>query len=181
MCTSFPSKRMVPPSAEWIPAIVFTRVDLPAPLSPTRATTSPLWTSKSTSLSAWTGPKLLLTPFRASTGVFPFILEGSFRPNGSTRRRQGAAGHCALLDTGLLAGRLVLAGADLVRGPESVLDDGVVDVVLRHGHRRQQDRRDLLLAIVGLGVDQPARRLLALGERDGQLRGLLRLRLDRLV
>ena len=46
---------------------------LPAPLSPTRATTSPGRTSKSTSLSAWTGPKLLLTPLRASTGWSAFM------------------------------------------------------------------------------------------------------------
>ena len=44
-------------------------VDLPAPLSPTSATTSPRRTSKSTPLSAWTAPKLLLIPFRASAGV----------------------------------------------------------------------------------------------------------------
>ena len=37
-----------PGSAAWIPAIVLTSVDLPAPLSPTRATTSPALTSKST-------------------------------------------------------------------------------------------------------------------------------------
>src|ERR671924_408921 len=57
-----------------MPAIVFTSVDFPAPLSPTSATTSPAWTSKSTSLSAWTGPKLLLTPSRDRTGVLPFVL-----------------------------------------------------------------------------------------------------------
>src|ERR671911_2850038 len=85
--TSCPSKRICPSSAEWIPAIVFTRVDLPAPLSPTRATTSPSWTSKSTTLSAWTGPKLLLTPFRASTGVFPFMSRLLFCPAGRPRRR----------------------------------------------------------------------------------------------
>jgi hypothetical protein len=41
MVTSLPSKEIVPESAVWIPAIVFTSVDLPAPLSPTSATTSP--------------------------------------------------------------------------------------------------------------------------------------------
>src|SRR4051812_36927914 len=53
-----------------IPEIALIRVDLPAPLSPTRATTSPLPTSKSTSVSARTAPKLLLTPFSSSRGVF---------------------------------------------------------------------------------------------------------------
>ena len=60
--TSLPSNLISPSSAVWMPAMVFTSVDFPAPLSPTRATTSPGRTSKSTSLSAWTGPKLLLTP-----------------------------------------------------------------------------------------------------------------------
>ena len=79
MRTSFPSNMMRPSSAGWMPAIVFTNVDLPAPLSPTRATTSLWFTWKSTSLRACTGPKLLLTPSSASTGVLPSISEGSFR------------------------------------------------------------------------------------------------------
>src|ERR1700686_2963754 len=44
-------------------------VDLGAPLSPTRAITSPARTSKSTSLSACTEPKLLLIPRTASAGT----------------------------------------------------------------------------------------------------------------
>src|SRR5215211_3627041 len=182
MCTSFPSKRMLPSSAGWIPAIVFTRVDLPAPLSPTRATTSPSWTSKSTSLSAWTGPKLLLTPFRASTGVLPL----AFIPRLLSDARLGAPPIGAppfsprqLLDASLLAASGVLAGADLVHRPELVLDDRVLDVVLGDRHRRQQDRRDLLRAVVDLVVG--ARRLLALGERHRELRCGLGLGLDRLV
>src|SRR5688500_18112000 len=51
-----------------MPEIVFTSVDLPAPLSPTRPTTSPACTSKSTPSSACTAPKRLLTPWRASRG-----------------------------------------------------------------------------------------------------------------
>src|SRR5437764_7330409 len=47
-----------------MPERILTRVDLPAPLSPTRATTSPARTSKSTPSRAWTGPKRLLTPSR---------------------------------------------------------------------------------------------------------------------
>ena len=58
---------------EWIPAIVFTRVDLPAPLSPTRPTTSPAWTAKSTRSRAWTGPNLLLTPSTSSNGASALI------------------------------------------------------------------------------------------------------------
>ena len=44
-------------------------VDLPAPLSPTSAMTSPAATWKSTSKSAWTAPKLLETPRSSRTGV----------------------------------------------------------------------------------------------------------------
>ena len=44
-------------------------VDLPAPLSPTRAITSPGETWKSTSNNAWTAPKLFETPCSSRTGV----------------------------------------------------------------------------------------------------------------
>src|SRR6476619_6018885 len=49
--------------------MVLTSVDLPAPLSPTRATTSPAWTSKSMSLSACTAPKRFDTPDSDRTAV----------------------------------------------------------------------------------------------------------------
>src|SRR5689334_10726330 len=49
--------------------MVLTSVDLPAPLSPTRATTSPAWTSKSMSLSACTAPKRFETPDSDRTAV----------------------------------------------------------------------------------------------------------------
>ena len=67
--TGLPSHSMTPSSSGFTPAIALTRVDLPAPLSPTRATTSPAWISSSTSVSAWTAPKRLETPRNASTGV----------------------------------------------------------------------------------------------------------------
>src|SRR5207253_1176915 len=56
-----------------MPEMVLTRVDLPAPLSPTRPTTSPAATSKSTPSSACTAPNLLLTPRRARSGVLEFM------------------------------------------------------------------------------------------------------------
>src|SRR5512132_2241431 len=56
MWTGFPSKRISPLSAVLIPATHLIRVDLPAPLSPTSAITSPWRTSKSTSVSACTEP-----------------------------------------------------------------------------------------------------------------------------
>src|SRR4051812_22716549 len=49
-----------------MPAMHLTRVDLPAPLSPTRAITSPLDTWKSTPFSACTAPKCLWTPRSSS-------------------------------------------------------------------------------------------------------------------
>src|SRR3954452_5639867 len=120
--TSSPSKLIVPASGGWMPAIVLTSVDLPAPLSPTSATTSPDWTSKSTSLSACTGPKLLLTPLRESTGALPFAFMSfsllSVGRQRGARRAQPAACPTAggarwrprhsspqdLLDASLLAG-----------------------------------------------------------------------------
>src|SRR5215207_300684 len=182
MCTSLPSNEIVPPSAGWIPAIVFTSVDLPAPLSPTSATTSPGRTSKSTSLSAWTGPKLLLTPFRASTGVLPL----AFIPRLLSDARLGAPPIGAppfsprqLLDASLLAASGVLAGADLVHRPELVLDDRVLDVVLGDRHRGEQNRRNLLHPVVDLILR--GRRVLARRQRHSELRRGLGLGLDRLV
>src|SRR4051794_5459399 len=114
--TSLPSNEIVPASGGWIPAIVLTSVDLPAPLSPTTATTSPEWTSKSTSLSAWTGPKLLLTPVRESTGALPFAFILCLSPlsgaAGGARAPPAFSPH-DLLDASLLAAGRVLAGADL--------------------------------------------------------------------
>src|SRR5437868_1828509 len=52
-----------------MPAMHLISVDLPAPLSPTSAITSPARTSKSTSLSAWTEPKLLEMPRNSSVGA----------------------------------------------------------------------------------------------------------------
>src|SRR5215213_1446055 len=179
--TSRPSNEIVPESAGWMPAIVLTSVDLPAPLSPTRATTSPGRTSKSTSWSACTGPKLLLTPFSESTGVLPlsFIWLLPRMRTGAPRSGRPHSLPPGLLDAGRLAAGRVLAGADLVHRPELILDDRVLDLVLRDRHGRQEDRRHLLRAVVDLGVRR--RRVLALGERHGELRRRLGLGLDRLV
>ena len=51
-----------PASAEYAPAKTFIKVDLPAPLSPTSAITSPRATSKSASRRACSPPKLLSIP-----------------------------------------------------------------------------------------------------------------------
>src|SRR4029079_18479681 len=58
-----------------IPEIDFTSVDLPAPLSPTSATTSPARTSKSTPCSACTGPKCFETSLRARIAPFELPFE----------------------------------------------------------------------------------------------------------
>src|SRR3569623_1507636 len=47
-------------------------VDLPAPLSPTTASTSPAWRSRSTPRNASTGPKLLRRSETCRTGDTPF-------------------------------------------------------------------------------------------------------------
>src|ERR1700735_2801068 len=51
----------ISPTSSWkTPEIALIRVDLPAPLSPARATTSPGCTSSETPASAWTPPKCLV-------------------------------------------------------------------------------------------------------------------------
>src|SRR3954453_9060410 len=153
-----------------MPDMTLTSVDLPAPLSPTRPTTSPAPTSKSTPSRAWTAPKRLLTPRSSSSGavaVAVVLMSGTL----SSGPR----------DARVLAGALVLAGAQLPRLPEAVLDDGVLDVGLDDGDRLEDHRRHVLLAVVGLGRHQARRRRLALHERHGQARRALGLGLDRLV
>src|SRR5919107_4977986 len=163
-----------------MPEIALIRVDLPAPLSPTRATTSPAPTSKSTSVSARTAPKLLLTPFSSSRGSFgPAACCVVASVTSLLPLRRGplcSLSHffaSSLLDAVLLASGRELALADLTGLPEAVLDNRVLDVVRRDSDRLQQDRVDLLLAVVGLAVHEATRGFLALGKRDRELRGLL--------
>src|ERR1700722_6448477 len=66
--TGLPLKVIVPPLGGWTPARILTSVDLPAPLSPTSATTSPARTSRSMSVNAETAPKCLETLRRLRTG-----------------------------------------------------------------------------------------------------------------
>src|SRR6185312_16010926 len=106
-----------------MPAMHLIRVDLPAPLSPTGAMTSPDDTWKSTSNRACTAPKLFETPFSSKMGVSVTL---STPPPGSRwaqgRRRGGApvAEH-PLADARLRAQRLVLADADLAGLQEAVV------------------------------------------------------------
>src|SRR5436190_19206783 len=133
MPTGWPSQRIWPSSRGWMPAIVLIIVDLPAPLSPTSAMTSPESTWKSTPASAVTAPKRLKTPFSSSRGC-PLIDS----PLATRRGRRGAPSRHRWLaaDSGLLAQRGVLPDTDVARLQEAVLDHRVVDVRLRHRDRR---------------------------------------------
>src|SRR5262245_18577612 len=71
MTTGWPSNSRRPASGWMLPAMIFTRVDLPAPLSPSSATTSPAFTAKSTSRRASTAPKLLDRCSTARIGGLP--------------------------------------------------------------------------------------------------------------
>src|SRR4051794_23651865 len=146
--TARPSKRTSPLSMLLMPAMHFTSVDLPAPLSPTRAVTSPRRTVRSTSCRTCTGPKLLFS-FRTSriaslVAVAMRCLQ--LRRSDSRRgapvagrgRRPATGRRWDLLDARLLALRLD-AVADLRRRQGPGLDD-VLDVAVGDDLRRQQLR-----------------------------------------
>src|SRR3954463_6393099 len=114
-----------------MPATLLTSVDLPAPLSPTRAMTSPDRTSKSTPRRACTAPNRLCTPRSSSSGV---SLKTPLPPlealEGGRCARRPSDVHGVLGDPRGRAVLLVLALADVTGLQEAVLDDGVLDVVL---------------------------------------------------
>src|SRR5919106_2133577 len=64
-----PSNQMRPLLGSSEPETILIKVDLPAPLSPSSASTSPARTSKLTSSSAVTGPKCLDRPSSRSSGA----------------------------------------------------------------------------------------------------------------
>src|ERR671933_1987138 len=149
-----------------MPAMHLIRVDLPAPLSPTSAITSPSRTSKSTSWSACTEPKLFETSRSSRVGGFAF-----------TRvfyKRWGALEGTPHRVDRLLAVLLVLPVADLAALQEAFLEEQLV-VRLRDPDRGQQDR----LRAADLAVN--AGDLLALDDRDRGGRRGVRLLADRLV
>ena len=154
-------------------------VDLPAPLSPTRAMTSPGDTRKSTSNSAWTAPKLFETPCSSRTGVSVTIHLSSSPCSGSggapagrprtfsTEGRSPCTSRrpCRRRSpppSGSPARRVYSVMLSLVTGTGSSRTDGTSLV-------------SLLTGVVS------TRRLLALRERDRELRGRVGLLLDRLV
>src|SRR5437016_993817 len=150
-----------------MPATHLISVDLPAPLSPTSAMTSPSRTSKFTASSACTAPKLFETSRSsrvgrgvAFTGVF---YHGWGAPERAPQR----------VDR-LLAVLRVLTVADLAALQEAFLEEQLV-VRLRDPDRGQQDR----LRAADLAVHSGDR--LALDDRDRGLRRGVRLLADRLV
>src|ERR1044072_8093876 len=163
-----------------MPATHLINVDLPAPLSPTSAVTSPGRTVKSTSCSTWTGPKLLLIPISSRRGslIFPPHPLGGRAPTGPGGPPPGGGGG----DTELGADSLEIAGADLV-GLHVALVDDPLDLVLGDQERLGQHGLDLALAlgvVTRVGRDLVGGLLVARGERLGELGGCLRLLLDRL-
>src|SRR4051794_13825555 len=134
-----------------MPLTHFTRVDLPAPLSPTSAVTSPGWTQSSTSRRTCTGPKLLSIPRTSSRGVAataddPFSAHSVFRAE-------------------LCEG----TGTEVVPSPVPV-SHAVLDVLSVDDLRPQQHRRYLRARLLVLH-DLAGLHLPAGGERDGELRG----------
>src|SRR5258705_13945052 len=121
-----------------MPEIALINVDLPAPLSPTSATTSPAWTSKSTSVRASTAPNRLVTPLTSRSG----------RSGAAVAEAVVISSLDSLLDTVLLARSGVGAGADLRRRPVLVRDHRRLDRVGGHSLDRELERRDVDLAVV---------------------------------
>src|SRR5882762_5470684 len=126
-----------------------TSVDLPAPLSPTSAVTSPGRMARSTSWSTCTGPKLLFIALSSRIG---FVTGPPYR-HFSLTHHSGWPGHPeypreprpssvpVLLDPELVARRLGLAHAD-VRGLHAALVHDLLDLVLGDQDRGEQQRLD---------------------------------------
>src|SRR6185312_993843 len=115
---------MVPELGWWTPARILMSVDLPAPLSPTRATTSPACTSSSMSVRAETAPNFLVMLRRlrmgfplagvvAAASVIPCVLfsRGWTRPERSGRAMDLDS---LLGDAELLAAFGIFTSADLL-------------------------------------------------------------------
>src|SRR5689334_2869226 len=180
--TGSPSNSTSPPSIGWMPATHLTSVDLPAPLSPTSAVTSPARTVKSTPCSTCTGPKCLSTPRSCRIG------SDTTTPPGRRGCAAGVAGRASagvvgLLDAELPAGGLRGRDAHL-GGLDLALVDHRLDVVLGDQLRGEQHRRHLAVAlrVVGAGGGELVGcRLVALGQRGRELGRGVGLLLDRLV
>src|SRR5690242_10294855 len=103
-----------------MPATHLISVDLPAPLSPTSAITSPSRTSKSTASSACTAPKLFETSWSSSVGAAAVSVTRSFYHGG------GAESDASTVSGLLLAVLRVRAVADLAPLQEAFLEEELV-------------------------------------------------------
>src|SRR3954451_2960621 len=156
-----------------MPAMHLISVDLPAPLSPTSAMTSPSRTSKSTSLSACTEPNDLVIPRSWRSGVSLRVT-----PSQSDRGSPPPRAPPPCLTTSLLAELLVLPDADVALLEELVLEEPRV-VGLRDRDDRNLNGRLLLAAVLAEAVDPGD--LLVLQQGDSSLRGRVGLVRDVLV
>src|SRR3954468_3074123 len=110
--TGRPSIRISPSYSACTPAMIFIKVDFPAPFSPTRPWISPRSSRKSTPSSACTPPKRLAMPASSSRGAVTVgssdqeVLLHPEHPFGVVLGHHGPVGDHALRDaalTGLLA------------------------------------------------------------------------------
>src|SRR5919201_6088157 len=117
-----------------MPATHLIRVDLPAPLSPTSAITSPSRTSKSTSVSACTERKCLDIPLTASVGVTTEVSSAVSAAAVVIASRGWGRVRAPTRRSFLFAVLRVCADAHLALLEESVLEEhGVVRLRDRHG------------------------------------------------
>src|SRR3954467_5007525 len=164
MWASCPLNRTAPGWCGWVPAMPLTRVDLPAPLSPTSAVTSPGYTSKSTSCRTWTGPKLLLSrrAVRIGSVTVPPLPGRSRFGAGWSGRRRGRPGRdpAAHAQTSTLRAGLLLGGQIRAGGLDALADlslrqgtgvDHVGDIRLGDDLRRQEQRLDLVVGRLRVG------------------------------
>src|SRR6266540_3860000 len=149
MTTGFPSKKISPLSGALMPATHLTRVDLPAPLSPTSAMTSPSRTSKSTSVSACTDPNDFEIPRSWRIGV---SLTLSVFPTTKPVEAPARAPPPVSVLFSLLAELRELADADVALLYELVLEKSRV-VGLGDREHPQPDGRLLLAAVLAEPVD----------------------------
>src|SRR5690349_10242368 len=118
-----------------MPAMHLMSVDLPAPLSPTRAMTSPVRTSKSTSVNACTDPNVFVRSRISRSGVS--LTSG--RPY-EGRAVEACREHASTLFGCLLAVLLVRPGAHLAPLQELVREEPGVVRLGDRGHRDEVRR-----------------------------------------
>src|SRR5207248_229790 len=140
-----------------MPATHLINVDLPAPLSPTSAITSPSRTSKSTSCSACTDPKLFETP-RSSSVVAGVAFTERFLPRWRRSEERLHREGLLLAVLRVLAGErdlaepLRLEGGDHGAGEPVVGGEDAVDLVVVTNEHLVEDRASLRRAPVGVLV-----------------------------